>query len=338
VNLRTSLALLGLAISSAAAALLLAEIGLRAWAPPGGMPLLLQTSAPDTDIENRHGTAAHEPFGVSTFDEHGFRIGSGMPFDQSVLFLGDSFTEGRGVGDDETFARVAERALRREGLHVRSLNAGQRGFGAAQELKVLRRMLARFPVDAIVLQVFPMNDLSDNLADGTFGVVDGRLVEHAVPRLPLRARLSDLIAQSWLQRLYIVRAVVNRLQSADPAAPYESPTSLALEQALLKEIIATARTRGLAVVVLVVPTTHVQEKDTDHPFARLWIERFERVLEIVKGLDVAWIDAGSVIPDLAADAATSDGGHFGKEGNRLIGEAIAEKLLPVLRARADSKG
>jgi hypothetical protein len=137
-----------------------------------------------------------------------------------------------------------------------SLNAGHRGFGAAQELKVLRRMLARLPVDAVVVQSFPMNDPSDNFAFGGFGISDGNLVAYDPPRAPLRAHLSNAVAQSWLRNSYVVRLVNNALMPRDPA-PWNSETSLELELALLREIIAAVGSRPL--VVLVVPTKLVQK-------------------------------------------------------------------------------
>ena len=100
-------------------------------------------SLPDDAVESR----AHQDFrdatGTYTYDDDGFRAGSGLPYERSILFIGDSFTEGRGVSDDQTFARAAERALRRDGVMARSLNAGHRDFGPAQELK--GRRSARCP-------------------------------------------------------------------------------------------------------------------------------------------------------------------------------------------------
>src|SRR5207237_6077349 len=131
--------------------------------------LQVQWGMPDDAVEKRARLASQEVTGTYTYDADGFRAGSGLSYDRSILFIGDSFTEGRGVSDDETFARAAERALRRDGLKARSLNAGHRGFGPAQEFRVLKRMLERFRIDAVVVQDFPMNAFSDNIAYGRLG-------------------------------------------------------------------------------------------------------------------------------------------------------------------------
>ena len=324
-----------LACAGVVFALALVEIALRlAW--PGGIGFQVQWGMPDDAVESR----AHQDFrdatGTYTYDDDGFRAGSGLPYERSVLFIGDSFTEGRGVSDDETFARAAEWALRGDGVMARSLNAGHRGFGPAQELKVMRRMLARFRIDAVVVQSFPMNDFSDNIAHGGFGVRHGALVEFDPPRAPLRARVVGAIAGSFAQRFYVVRVIANAINAQDGAVPYDSPDAFELESALLTEIITTVRARGIPVVVLLVPTRLVQEvrrgREADgSPAHRGEVQRFESVRRLLIGLDVPWIDAGDLIPDLAADAARVDGAHFSKEGNAAVGGAIARRLEPLLR-------
>jgi hypothetical protein len=55
--------------------------------------------------------------------------------DYRVLFLGDSFTYGIGVNDDQTFAAQVEQDLTRARLSVEVLNAGCPGKGTDYELK-----------------------------------------------------------------------------------------------------------------------------------------------------------------------------------------------------------
>ena len=315
---------------SFAVGLALAELALRL-TQPGGVPLRVQWTLPDDLVEKRAGTRNLD----LTYDGDGFRTGSGLPYDRSVLFIGDSFTEGFGVRDDETFARATERALRRRGIEARSLNAGHYGFGAAQELKVLRRMLARLPVDAVVVQSFPMNDPSDNVAFGGFGISDGHLTEYDSPRMPLRVRLSTVVAQTWIGNSYFIRLVHNALIPSDPA-PWNTDTSMELELALLRETIAAVGRRPI--VMLVVPTKLVQTVQHGMPPTPQQVDelrRFDEVRRFVRETGIPWVDAGDVIPDLEADAAKSDGAHFSRDGNALIGEAIAQRLQPLLGSPPD---
>lgn len=318
-----------------------AEVALR-WRYPQGIPLAVQWGIADTAVEERAGIRADEPYGTMTYDENGFRIGTGLPYTHTVLFVGDSFTEGYGVGDEDTFARAAEVELRRAGIAVRSLNAGHRGFGTVQELNVLRRTLARFPVDAVVLQAFPMNDLSDNLAHGGFAYAGGKLIEYSSPEPPLRARLAEAISKSRWRQLYAVVAMANAIAERNGPAPFDSPTAFELERELLAEIARLAEKNGAALVVLLVPTPLVQERyprpSHMNSFQAAEVTRFERVQAMARELNLTSINAGEVVEDLAADAMKADGSHFSKEGNAQIGAAVAARLKPLLMARLSRSG
>ncbi len=309
---------------------------------PQGIPLAVQWGVSDRVAEEeRAGTRSQEAFGSLTFDEHGFRVGTGLPYTKTVLFLGDSFTEGMGVGDDDTFARATEMELRRAGVAVRSFNAGSRGFGPAQELKVLRRLLDRVAVDALVLQSFPMNDLSDNLAYGGFAYEGGQLIEHATPIAPLRARLVLALNEAPWLRLHTIVTIANAVAARSGPAPYDSPTALPLEKALLAEIVRLAKQHELILVALLVPTAAVQQAPLrPQPLPRfeaLEVARFQGVAAAFDELGVPVVNAGDIITDLAADARESDGSHFSKVGNARIGAAIAEQLRPRLLAQSSAQ-
>lgn len=313
-------------------ALCLGEWGARLLVPDALMPA--GASAPE-EVQRRAGARRDDVFGSFTYDGDGFRIGSGLPYDRSVLFIGDSFTEGCGVSDQDTFPRATERALRRHGLATRTFNAGERGFGPAQQLQVLRRVLARIPMDAVVVQSFPMNDVSDNLAYGGFGIEDGILVEYPQPMPPVRARVIASINRTFLRDLHLVRLLAATMFVGLGPAPYDAATGLDLELALLVAIRDTARRHGIPAVGLVVPTQLVQQVQRGgHPGSRAQqeeLQRFEKVRHWFETAGIRWLDAGVTIPDLAADAAKGDGGHFSKDGNERIGEAIALELLPLLQ-------
>ena len=105
---------------------------------------------------------------------------------------------------------------------------------------------------------------------------------------------------------------------------------------MLREIIAAV---GSRLLVLVVPTKLIQTVQhgmQPTPSQRDEVHRFSEVCAFMKEIGVPWIDAGDVITDLEADAAKSDGGHFSRDGNMLIGEAIAQRLRPLLGSGAAS--
>ena len=78
-----------------------------------------------------------------------------------VLFLGDSFTYGLGVNDDQTFAVQVEKILTADRLSVEVMNAGCPGKGTDYEVKVFDTVGRKFHPDLTVLCFF-CNDFQDN--------------------------------------------------------------------------------------------------------------------------------------------------------------------------------
>lgn len=103
-----------------------------------------------------------------------------------VVVLGDSLTEGRQVGDDETYAAVAERELRAcsalAGREVEVLNFGVAGYSNAQEILLYRERARSWSPNVVLLMTYVPNDLEDNTTGARrrhqpwFDLVDGRLV------------------------------------------------------------------------------------------------------------------------------------------------------------------
>jgi lysophospholipase L1-like esterase len=118
----------------------------------------------------------------------GFRRGDPTPPPDAarrILFLGDSFTWGWGVGQGEVLTDLLQRAL---GPSVAVVNRGVNAYGTGQEYLLLRRELARARYDLVVLLFF-QNDVPENLHHGSyrpyFELVGDRLEARNQPT-PLR--------------------------------------------------------------------------------------------------------------------------------------------------------
>jgi lysophospholipase L1-like esterase len=81
-------------------------------------------------------------------------------FDKRILFIGDSFTYGIGVSDDETFISKLQAKLPTTEL----VNGGCEGYGTREELAVLHYLGPRLHPDLVVL-VFFWNDLANNITN-----------------------------------------------------------------------------------------------------------------------------------------------------------------------------
>lgn len=92
------------------------------------------------------------------------------------MFLGDSFTYGIGVDDDQTFCYLTEKRLSAMGLNAEVINAGNSGTGTDYALKFFNTLGYKFKPDIVAL-CFSSGDFSDNLNSKYYTVKeDGKLV------------------------------------------------------------------------------------------------------------------------------------------------------------------
>jgi hypothetical protein len=149
--------------------------------------------------------------------------------DYRVLFLGDSFTYGLGVNDDQTFAAQVEKNLRAGRLSVEVMNAGCPGKGTDYALKCFQTVGRKFHPDLTVLGFF-CNDFQDN-ARGEYYNIRSRGELEAKPlncnRGGVKAVLDHVPAYNWLiswsQAANLVKqagvqALINRGRQRGPDA------------------------------------------------------------------------------------------------------------------------
>jgi len=130
-----------------------------------------------------------------------------------ILNLGDSFAEGKGVTDDETFSVRLEALLRQKtaacgGRTVEVLNAGVDSYAPILSLIQLKRDLARLEPDLVVL-FLDASDLSQEQAYrrlASFGPGGDPL---AVPGRPNSSMTLTERIRSWVdRRLFFTRALL----------------------------------------------------------------------------------------------------------------------------------
>lgn len=168
-----------------------------------------------------------------------------------IVCLGDSFTFGLGVRDDETYPRLLEQRLadRFPGIDVQVLNAGVPGYGTADELRFLESRIDLLDPDLVIVQFLAENDFNDNRqpALGRVDVRDGWLHAAEPPRPQPQRTIEWVKRHSVLARTVSERAGYlaarlglaaatdgNRFSAADAAQTIE----------LLRQVAALAETRG----------------------------------------------------------------------------------------------
>lgn len=157
--------LMGLAVAA-----VIGEIALRVTGI--GFPILYR---PDDFCGTRlqasiHGVWCDEGHGRIHINSLGFRgpeIKLNKPPDTvRIAVLGDSFIEALQVDYEESFcAQLQNRLTKSDGIPARSfevINCGVSGFGTAQELLMLKHHVFPLMPDAVLLCVYPDNDIWNN--------------------------------------------------------------------------------------------------------------------------------------------------------------------------------
>lgn len=117
-----------------------------------------------------------------------------------ILVLGDSFTVGWEVQQDETYASVMERYLKENGLNAEVINAGIQGYSTAEELVFLEQEGVKYQPDVVVLGFFH-NDLDDNIRANLYRFENNELVLHNkeyLPAIGIRNFLNSFWVYRWL--------------------------------------------------------------------------------------------------------------------------------------------
>jgi hypothetical protein len=255
-----------------------------------------------------------------------------------IIVLGDSVALGHGVGDEETFAALLERAL----TPIRPtevLNLGVSGYGTAEELIQLRHVGLSYQPDLVVLAYFP-NDPYNNVVSRLFKVVAGALQPDRpgfAPALYIRDHLYSLPGWSFLcQHSHLVNLLRNRASgyfihrlAAENRVPARMSNRLTdheatLTAALLREMQRELAARGIPLVILTIPLVSDGEIIQNFPE-----EAFGRSGNAPPVLDLA--------ADLSGGVALEElfyrrDGHPTRLGHRLIAERLAAFVADRIRA------
>jgi lysophospholipase L1-like esterase len=245
-----------------------------------------------------------------------------------LVFLGDSFTFGEGVHNQDTYPEVAARLLRKEGQRVVSCNLGVGGYNTSQEAEVLRLFGFDLQPDVVVLG-YTLNDAEPPLfqVDPTSGQPVRRPREafieaEAAPRRPpasplYRLRLAQAIWQVVQQRRLTKQTVDYYLSLYAPS----SEGRIESERAL-REIITQCRERGIPCIVVLFPVLYNLSRD--YPFKAI----HEQIGQVVRQAGGRFID---LLPSLMGRNARAlivhpTDQHPNEQVHALAGRLVAEEI------------
>ena len=299
-------------------------------------------------------------------DERGFRDqrervmepGSNEP--PRVMLLGDSFTEGYGVEESETFARLLERGTWR--VPLLCWNLGRMGASPLFYVVMAREFVPRLHPDIVVVQLFD-NDLDENRYRRLPREPDGRVgafPDSLRPRSDALGRLGDTwrgfaVVQAFdrlerrlegklVPRLFVRPGSAVYLPAPPPTAssrlfPWYDPArtaewgpQLAEQETLVRQLVAELRATGTRVLIAYVP--HGAELVPGDPQASRALNPHARMLaQVTSELDVPFLDG----IDVFAAPGRRPGHyyfehdqHWNVAGHALFAEALEERIDDVI--------
>jgi lysophospholipase L1-like esterase len=299
---------------------------------------------PELGWMNRRSFHAPQLFGAGrpfTTNQRGFRgrreVTEGVPEGhRRVVFVGDSFTEGYGVGDDDCYPAILESLESR----IEAVNMGLGGFGLDQMYLWYRRDGGSFRADLVVLACVA-HDFERMGPEGDMGYPDPHLVLEAgvlqtrgvpIPRrfgAGVRVGTNSLVGSLALARL---------LRRLGPA-PAPEPAHRSKAESPLVEVTEPPAWAELVLPVLAASRDLARERGARFAFAylptRYTITReptfaYDLACRACAGLEVPFFDLHPVfaaIPAADFEDHFLDDGHYSPRGNRLVAERLLQAIL-----------
>jgi hypothetical protein len=283
-----------------------------------------------------------------------------------ILLLGDSFVEGAQVPLESTVASRLQGDLRATGSpSVEVVNAGNAGFGTAQELLFLENDGRQYEPDLVVQVFFVDNDLPDNgyavsverkldTSRRPFFVPDGRggleLRPFAAPSpdalSPLKTSLRQLsLLYNLAENVLLTREARDQenqqIGKNRPTYLVEPPEEWAEAWAVSEQLIArtrdAARSMGAEYILVVAPSNYQVSDEAWRwlvPNSQDRARRYDqeapnrRLSEIARRTGVRWFDLLPTARAAAAQAALyyPEDGHWTVEGHAVGAVALAGYL------------
>lgn len=304
-------------------------------------PELGWVSIPNVHLPNLYGPGLHLKTNSQGFrNEHDF--GEKTPRGRiRVVCSGNSFTQGYGVGNDQTWCHVLEELDSR----LETVNMGSEGYGVDQSYLWYRRDGARLEHDLHVF-AFVTEDFFRMQGDQFVGhnkpllrVQDGRLVPAQTP-VPESSYLTAWVTLNarMLARIRIVRglkAVVSRIRpTKNHARCLSDEEAREVFKKILDELAETNRKKHSTLALVYLPTAMDYGSHRPGPW-----RKFVRAEARARGIlliDLV-VDLQKLHPDDAESLYIREGasrypgvpGHYSAKGHKWVATLVHEALLEV---------
>lgn len=273
-------------------------------------------------------------------DEHGFHNPKGLyhPGKVDIVTIGDSFAEGFCVGSNENSTAL----LRIK--YGKVLNLGANGNGPLSNLATIVEYVEPLKPRLVLWFHYEGNDLEDLDAEKKSPLVkylDAGHTQHLwslqtqiddALRIMIEKRFDQLSSQkpppSFLTNVLLLRRTRDKLSSLRLAGAKDR-RDLDLFKDTLR--LAHERTKSFGARLLFVYLPEYSR----YANARGHVDSYERVKELVKGLDIEFVDGCAAFLDSGDPLALFPfraEGHYNSQGHRVIAEAVIRTLQVLGRA------
>ncbi|MDP2598878.1 MAG: SGNH/GDSL hydrolase family protein [Candidatus Liptonbacteria bacterium] len=299
------------------------------WVIPGDPPVIYKLS---NDAQGMRVTGAIDPSKAK----------------QKILLLGDSFTYGVGVNDEQTFAYLLEDSLAKNGVPATVTDAGNPGKGTDYELRFFELRGASLRPDLTIVGFFS-NDFDDNLTSRYYYIKnDGALVPRSFPMSVDNGTFRKLShwLLSWSEAAQLIRSIEGKwtmekelsritfpgiAELISSTKQYSDTSSTALTALFLGELHKKVSASGSDFLVLYIPRVDEVAAyrrngslSTDEKTFRSLMGPEEHFLSFTKAL----ADSGVPLEKLyLAD------GHWAAEAHELAASAMEREAENILQSR-----
>lgn len=287
-------------------------------------------------------------------DHYGFRLNGpqGRSLESAaprLLALGDSFTFGLGVRDEETWPAQLETTLNQaQETQVEVINAGTISYGVFQEMDLLRTAGLRVKPSLVVHGLYWNDFMNAGPPDAGAAPVlnaDGYFVWDQLDGddNSIRRTVGSFVRRSAL--LFSLRQAVSAIRPQQQSSSYAQSYDALLDHGLTpddwehvenfyRELLSLGRENSFDVLVVVMPVNGIActAGALDHAYPR----EARRLLE---SLQIPFIDGFRLWSEKACGKETflpqGPDAHLNQLGYRLIAEAVADSLSqsPMVSAR-----
>ena len=308
-------------------ALILGEMATRIFIPifPGSMKL--DMNGEQIQIHNVQPNAVYRQYSeefdaLTTITKDGYRVPE-VTGDPDIVFIGDSFTFGQGLKDDDTFI---QQYCQQENLSC--MNLGVPGAGTITEIERLKKYLTDYHIRPknVYLSMLVMtsflgagNDLNDNLQTVQVRQSDSEAGHQAEPQSRIRyladtafkysnlARVLKFYFMPAIKNMVVIKPEQNHLQDA-----------LKLTKAQLAELDVLSKQYDFDYKIILF-----------HPVQDITRGTYRETIKEIQAISpVPVVSSAEILQPNPGQYYFSMDGHFNKSGSKKIVELLQKLDAP----------